>query len=163
MIALLAVALAQTPAPDPVPLEVTVWGEPAVRQARAAVVREARDAGWRKGREDGGRIVLKPPEPWMGRAVLDYDGTLSFRRPVVALASARLENPVEPGENPHFDRDPGGMRYGEDGYALPHPAGTFWFLPRRAVLDPAHARLRERLAPLLDEYREVVEVTRERD
>ena len=155
---LLGLALAQ----DPAPLEVTVFGEAAIRQSRAHVIREAREAGWRKGREKNGQVVLKPPSPWMGKAVLDYDGTLSFRRPVLGLKSGRLANPVEYGENAHFDRDPGGLNYGDDGYALPHPEGTFWFLPRRALIDPVHEQLRERLEPVLEEYKAIVELTAER-
>ncbi len=160
---LLALALAQDPAsPPPDPdeaYEVVVWGAAALRQGRSELVREFREAGWKKRREANGQIVFKPPEPWMGRAVLHYDGTLQFRRPVLALKSARAANPVEYGPNPHMDRDPGGLNYGDDGYALPHPEGSFWFLPSRSVLDPAEQSLRQRVEPTLQRYRDVVEAT----
>ena len=163
---LLALAAAQSPAPQPDPpasaYEVTVWGEAAIRQSRSAVVRELVDIGYRKGREADGQVHFRPPQAWMGRLTLDYDGTLTFRRPVIALQSARAANPVEYDANPHFDRDPGGLRY-DEGWALPHPEGTFWLLPGWGVLGPAHDTVRERVDPLLQEYRAVVEATRQRE
>lgn len=176
MILWLWAALAQEPAAEPVdpppdpavePMELTVWGEAAIRQSRAAVVREIVDLGWRKGRERDGQVVFKPPERWMGRAVLDYDGTLMFRRPVVAFRRVELVMPVEAGTNPHFDRQPGGLQYPTDdggtAWAAPHPVGTFWILPSWDVLGPVHQRVRDRVEPVLEEYRAVVERTAERE
>lgn len=168
----LLVALAQEPEPtEPAPptddgYELVVWGPAAIRQARSDVVRAFGDAGWRKGKESDGRVIFRPPEPWMGRAVLQYDGTLWFRRPVLAFRDARAANPVPYDDNPHFDRDPGGLRYPAvdgDAWALPHPEASFWFLPSRGALEGARQRLIERVEPSLGTYRDVVERTRERE
>lgn len=102
----------------------------------------------------------------MGRAVLDYDGTLWFRRPILVFRDVKAANPVPYDQNPHFDRDPGGMRYpagAEDAWALPHAEGSFWLLPSRGVRDGAHQRVLERVGPSLEAYRDVVRLTRERD
>lgn len=168
---LVAAALAQTPtpaapAPDPA-AQITVYGPAALRQQRAVLVRAFKDLGWRKGRETEGQIVFRPPkgQAWMGRAILDYDGTLEMRRPVVAFRSAELQNPTPYDANPHFDRDPGGMLYPTDdggtAWATPNPSGTFWILPSWRFVGPAHQRVREVLDPELTEYRAIVEATAE--
>ena len=161
ILGLLGLALAQEP------MEIEVWGEAAVRQYRSTVVREMGDVGWKKVDEKNGQVIFKPPQRWMGRAVLDYDGTLSFRRPVVAFQSASLENPVPYGDNAHFDRNPGGMVYPTDdggtAWATPNPQGKFWILPSWTVLTPVHDKVRDRVEPSLVEYREVVERTKDRE
>ncbi len=95
----------------------------------------------------------------MGRVVLDYDGTLYFRRPVVVLTGFRLENPVAYDENPHFDRDPGGLSYGDEGYAMPHGVFDFQILPSMRRVRAHRARVMEEVEPTLREYRAVVERT----
>ena len=167
---LLALALAQEQvaapdeaAPDEAAVgaayEITVWGAAAIRQYRYAIVSGLEDLGWRKTREKDGEIHFRPPSSWMGRATLYYDGTLTFRRPVVAFNNARAANPVEIEGNPHFARDPGGLAY-PDGWALPHPEGSMWILPSWQLLGPVHARVEQQIEPLVQDYRAVVERTR---
>lgn len=146
------------------PVEVTVWGEGAVRQARSTVIRSFEEQGWSHRRDRNGVAVFRPPKAWMGKAFLAYDGELTFRRPVVSLQTVQLEGPA-PAEplDPYFPRDPGGLAYPDgDGitYAAPHPAGTFWLLPSWDVVGPAHQRLRDQASEELDAYRDVVEQTR---
>lgn len=172
IVALLGWALAQeavpseAPSPEPPPEEITVWGEGAIRQARSTVVRSFEAQGWTHRKDRDGVAVFRGPAAWMGKAYLHYDGTLTFRRPVLSVQTvqAELPEPATPSD-PYFPRDPGGLAYPADGgvqYALPHPSGTFWLLPSWDVVGPAHQRLRDAAATELEAYRAVLDETRRR-
>ncbi len=61
-----------------------MWGEHALRQARAAIVRALEDQGYH-AKDRNGLTVFRPPESWMGKVSLTRDGELIFGRPVLAL------------------------------------------------------------------------------
>lgn len=98
--ALAAPAVAQEPAPVPAPApvpvpasedipapseEIVVYGRLAIELARDAVIHEMERFGYRVRSREDGRTILAPPESWMGAAVLEADGTLTFRNPVFAV------------------------------------------------------------------------------
>lgn len=150
------------PAPADAPLEITVWGDHAIKQARAAIVREMVDMGYKAIDKPEGTIVFKPPQRWMGRVTLDVYGDLTFGRPVVAYKSAQLHDSFHSDENPNFGDDPGGLRYPTDegtGTTLPSAEAAMWILPAWRLLAPIHEKVRKRVEPQLRDYRDVVELT----
>jgi hypothetical protein len=164
------VAPAQTLGPDDYDEEVIVWGEHAVRQARAAIVRKMEDLGWR-AREKDGATLFKPPESWLGKAWLYRDGSLAFGDPVIALDSV--------GGKAHT-YDPGASIGPEDAAATagsmdvglttadmqldPDPGlssqavvrGSFYVLPSGRVLAGRHAEIQAAVEPDLRRYRAVL-------
>lgn len=167
MIALLAaMAIAQEPAGDE-PLEVTVVGEVAIRDARARVIRAAEAAGW-DANDRRGVVVLRPPSSWMGRARLTYDGQLVFGRPVLAFADIEAQPVFDPEDNPNLAGPAGvttGLPAGDLGQNGGPPAPTagarFWFLPSRGRLEGAQNRLMAAIDEDLTDYNRVVRATRE--
>jgi len=146
-------------------LEITVWGDHAIKQARSAIIREMEAMGYRPVDRPEGTVVFRPPQRWMGRVTLDVHGDLSFGRPVVAYKSAQLHESVHTVENPNLGDDPGGLSYPTDGgygWTLPSGEAALWVLPARRLLAPIHKQVRERLAPRLRDYKDVVERTAER-
>ena len=85
-----------TPAP-PEAYEVTVWGEAAIRDQRARVVRTFEGQGWR-AKDRGDEVRFRGPRAWMGKGHLDVaTGTFTWSQPVVVLYAAtgqRLSDPV---------------------------------------------------------------------
>lgn len=155
-------------------IEITVFGPAAIRQARSAIVREMEDMGYRPIAEEGGNIVFRPPRSWMGRVTLLENGELSFRRPVVAFRRAYLQererdNEVRlpPGQepNPNISRTPAGQFFYEGvidegaGVVLPPIEGSVYILPSMQRLRPIQEAVVERLAPLVEQYRQVRENT----
>ncbi len=88
-LALVGLAWAQDP--DEADIEITVWGDLAIRKARDEVVSEDEALGWRADRQDG-RTVFKGPKAWMGAAILYDDGTVDFRAPVLSFAPRPTED-----------------------------------------------------------------------
>jgi hypothetical protein len=159
------IASAQNEPPQTVEadLEITVWGDHAIKQARAAIIRDMEDMGYKPVDRPEGLVVFRPPKTWMGRVSLDVHGDLSFGRPVIAYKSAQLHDSVHNDDNPNLGDDPGGLAYpvdgGEYGWTLPSGEAGLWVLPAWRLLTPIHARVRERLAPRLRDYKDVVELT----
>ncbi len=97
--ALVAAAVAQETAPPdveeeeperveeipPPQMEIIVYGRLVIDRARDAIIHEMERFGYRLRNEQDGRTILSPPEPWMGAAVLEADGTITFRNPVFAV------------------------------------------------------------------------------
>lgn len=163
---LLALALAVAAPADPpvsaedsaadVDEEVVVWGGYAVRQARAQVVRSLEEIGWEKVRERDGRLVFRPPEPWMGRAVLYRDGRLDFRRRWVTPQSPEAAHlgPTDPEADPMpFGADIDREVYGVQGRLVGMGPAS------RTKLAAVHRRTLEAVRPDLDAYVETVQVT----
>ncbi len=64
--------------------EIVVFGEQEVAEARSAVVRSMNELGWRVVRREDGGVVLRGPEPWMGKAILTSTGDMDWTTPVFA-------------------------------------------------------------------------------
>ena len=77
--------------------EVTVWGEAAIRDQRARVIRTFEAQGWR-AKDRGDEVRFRGPRAWMGKGHLDVaTGTFTWTQPVVVLYAAtgqRLADPV---------------------------------------------------------------------
>jgi hypothetical protein len=97
----LAAALAQE-APPAQPAEpdatIVVYGDDALREARAAVAAALEPLGW-EARARGDVTVFKPPAWWIGRARLLPDGRLDFGRALAPLQGADLGATGMPGDD----------------------------------------------------------------
>ncbi len=89
---LLALAAGAQDAPEAPPeaaYEVTVWGEAAIRDARARVIRTFEAQGWRS-KDKGDQVVFKGPRVWMGKGHLDKEtGAFTFTQPRVTIAGLK--------------------------------------------------------------------------
>jgi len=65
--------------------EIVVYGQLAIDLARDAIIHEMERFGYRVRSEQEGRTILAPPVSWMGAAVLEADGMITFRNPVFAV------------------------------------------------------------------------------
>lgn len=65
------------------PLEITVWGDAAIADARRRVVSSMSEVGYQVAkRKKDGIVVFKPPANYLGRAYLTPDGELRFGQKV---------------------------------------------------------------------------------
>jgi hypothetical protein len=158
-------ALAQESAAEPVEttpaMELTVWGEAAIRHARYDIVRGLEDLGWTKTRELDGAVRFRPPAAWMGKATLTHDGDMLFHRPVLAMKRRSLSAPA-PRPQPEVTgatTRPDPTYVGGTNAVQGHDAGTFWVLPSWRLLGPAHERTHRQIEPLLLTYRQIIEDT----
>ena len=152
MIALLAsLAFAQAPAET-----VVVWGEPAIRQARSAIVRQMEELGYKAIDKPGGRVLFKPPRRWLGRVWLE-EGELRFLRPVVAWRTAEgVEWPTV--DDAPFERTPAGTAT-SGGTAAAAGAASLWVLPSQRLLRPERERVERATADEREVYQETVRET----
>jgi len=81
-----------TPAEGPPSEEIVVYGRLAVQKARDEIVREMERLGWNVRSRKEGRTIFAPPYDWIGAAILEPDGTFSFRSPVMAAATIPEES-----------------------------------------------------------------------
>ena len=82
-----AAAWGQEPSAEPVPPpseEIVVIGRLAVDKARDDVVREMERLGYHVRSRQDGRTIFAPPADWMGAAILEADGTFTFRSPLMS-------------------------------------------------------------------------------
>jgi len=151
-------------------IEITVFGPAAERQARSAIVREMEDMGYRPVDQGGGVIVFRPPRSWMDRVTLQANGELSFRRPIIAFRQAYLQERERDNEvrtppgmepNPNISRTPAGQVFYDGvidegaGVVLPPIEGSVYILPDMRRLRPIREAVLERLAPVVEQYRQV--------
>ena len=148
---LVAAALAQAPASAE---EITVWGEPAVRQLRSAVVRDLEGLGYRAVDKPAGRVLFKPPERWMGRVWLEADGSLTHLRPVVAFKRADGVS-WDALDEPPFERTPAGTASG----AAAAGQAAFFVLPAERILEPQRERVEAAAAESLEALQTTVRET----
>lgn len=87
ILALSPLASAQEPPPatEPPGEEIVVYGRLAVEIARDDVVAEMERMGYRVRSDRDDRTILAPPASWMGAAILEPDGTMTFRDPILGL------------------------------------------------------------------------------
>lgn len=156
--------------------EITVWGQHAVRQARAAVIRDMESLGY-KAKDRDGDVVFRPPERWMGRVTFTRDGQLGFGRVVVAMRSAQMHaRTYDPGtsvdaadaratsasldvsstaDDLAFDR-------GSEAQLVVPEVAT-WVLPSKRVLGELQLRVLKVVEPSVSTYRQVLWATDVRD
>ena len=151
---LAAAALAQDPPPpDPAAeLEITVWGELAVLKARDEITAELEALGWRPRRRPG-RTVFKGPKGWMGAAIVDDDGTLSFRAPVLGFAPRPSEEWAYDPRQDEISAGPNDLRT-EVGLGP-----TFQIGASRRKLAPVRAEVVRAIEDELENYRGVLRRT----
>ena len=129
-------------------LEIEVWGESAVRVARADVVHEMRELGYRPVDQSGGRVLFLPPSGtrWVGRVWLESEGELRFVRPLLTWKGLEEASWIDPEPAPTFSTDRPPL-VGQTGWVV-------W--PSMKVLGPSWSRVREALEPWLETYRSVM-------
>jgi hypothetical protein len=152
------------PAPPPAPTEelvepkvyeVTVYGQAAIRDARAQVVRAFESEGWRsKGRSDG--VVLKGPHVWMGKAHLSDEGMLTFTRPFVVFKA--LNAGASGGEPDSTSSDPPGAVQGTPTPETKTLALEFGFPGRRKV-QAAQERALNHVQDEVQHFNDVIRAT----
>jgi hypothetical protein len=178
MIALLAVlALAQEPAPEPQPggdgvdasveegvLVVRVFGPDAIREARRKIVDDMEKQGWRVVSSHDGEVVFRGPSNWMGRAILDPAGTMSFTTAVAAYSGVGVDDASvgrdTPGDAPIAQESPGGdyQAVARDPGEEIVPQVSFALFPARKAAK-IHDRVLAEVGPELAEYRDTLQET----
>ena len=87
-------------------LEVTVYGEAAIRDARARVIRAFESEGWR-GKDRRGKVIFRGPKLWMGRGHLDNEsGAFTFSQPVITVAGLVAKSTESVGPDLATERSP---------------------------------------------------------
>jgi hypothetical protein len=169
------------PAPDDIPPpseEIVVYGRLAIELARDSVIHEMERFGYRVRSREDGRTILAPPEPWMGAAVLEADGTLTFRNPVFAVGVPSETWSVDPRyEDPNTaiagatDRDvqmttpmvadvPGQPQTGVPGSIM---IGGTTSIPSKRKRDAVRAQMLRETDEELEELRNVLRATEAAD
>ncbi len=154
MIVLLCIAAAVGAEPaDPGPdadEEIVVFGQLAIAKAHDAIVRDLESLGYQARRKDG-QVVFRPPDSWMGKAILHDDGRLTFTKPIVALQGAVYQGTLstEVEDNLNVNRD-GATGTGGASFAL---------APSDRKLEGVRQRVANAIQPELDAYVAVVRRT----
>ena len=103
---------------------VRVYGAEAIREAREAVISDMERQGWRVADRRGGNVIFRGPSNWMGSAVLDAQGTMSFTTPAAAFQGVGVD-----------DGDVGNEGAGDSSLAQGSPGGSYQGVSR----DPGDA------------------------
>jgi hypothetical protein len=165
ILALVSVAWGQEPPPPPEETppaappseEIVVYGRLAVQKARDEVVRAMERLGWHVRSRKEGRTIFAPPYDWIGAAILEPDGTFTFRSPLLAATPVAEE---------HYSLDP---RY-EDPTAGQIKAsevrpevgiGGGASFPSKRKRDLVRAQVLEETADEVEAYRAILAKTQE--
>lgn len=171
----MALAFGQdAPAPEPTPpsdgvdageeggvLVVRVYGPDAIRAAREAVVRDMEAQGWSVVSEQGGEVIFRGPSNWMGRAVLDPQGTMRFTTPAAAFQSVGVDDGTTGTSGTPLGQElPGGAYQGtsrDPGTAIV-PTVSFALYPKRKART-VHDDVLVEVTPELAAYRDALQET----
>lgn len=154
---------------DGVDESIVVYGDFALGQARADIIRKIESLGY-TAKTRGEMVIFRPPKRWMGKVMLDRDGMLTFTRPFIAFSGSRLHGTsFDPGASVGIDDAINGS--GALGSTIPIedrafsadaavvdvvPEFGFWLLPSWTLLNPVHQRVRDAVQPELMQYRSVL-------
>jgi hypothetical protein len=167
ILALATVAWAQeSPPPEggaptegPPSEEIVVYGQLAVQKARDEIVHEMERLGWQVRTRKEGRTIFAPPSDWMGAAILEPDGTFTFRSPVMAPATIPEESySLDPR---YEDPTAGQIKASEVKPEVGIGAGASF--PSKRKRDIVRAQVLEETADEVAAYRAVLERTREQE
>lgn len=145
-------------------LVVRVYGEEGIRIARQKVIDDMERQGWRVASSRNGQVVFRGPSNWMGSAVLDDEGTMSFTTPAAAFQGVGVDDAGagsdQPGDSPLAQESRGGdyQATSRDPGAEIVPQVSFALYPKKKS-RVVHERLLAEVGPELAEYRDVVQYT----
>lgn len=157
---------AQDPPPPPPREEIIVYGRLAVDRARDEVIYEMERIGWRVRSEKDGRTILAPPASWIGAAVLEADGTITFRDPIFATGVPSETWALDPR---YEDPTAGTMRSSEVAPNMPYTpytpviVGGTTTIPSKRKRDTIRARVLAETQDEVDELRTVLRATEAAD
>jgi hypothetical protein len=143
MLWLISLALATDPAPAE---EITVWGEPEVREAHEAVVQALDEKGYTRIRTRRGRDVFVHSAPWKPKVKVDRDGYAFMRR----------RNVVWVGPDGSAERDRSRLDYGWCLLYPPACISTRGMQVSTRKLDGERRRVMASLEAPLGRYRDAV-------
>ena len=163
---------ASVAADEPVSQEievVEVYGDHALRQARADLIRQMATLGYTpdEGRAD---LRFRPSESWMGVVRFSRDGMLTFSRPLISFdkgsfhsadydggAAIGIDDALNDSESLTVTSSAEARVFSRDNPETPIvPKARFWIRPERAVMDAVEARVREGVQSQLAQYRAVL-------
>jgi len=132
------------------PLEViVVWGKAAITQARYRIVSQFKELGYRKVNEkDNGDWVFAPNQGWKGKVILTRDGFLKFKRPIIGISRAYVDEEKQQSVTKPASNLP----------VEPVQSGQlqFYFLPSMKRLKSVRRKVRAGINPQLIAYRQVI-------
>ena len=148
---------------------VEVYGDHALRQARADLIRQMGSLGYTPI-EGRGELRFRPPESWMGVVRFSRDGALTFSRPLVSFdkgslhgadydggVSVGVDDALNDSEALTVASSAEARVFSRDNPQTPIvPKARFWIRPERAVMDAVEARVREGVQQQLAQYRAVL-------
>jgi len=99
-------------------MTIIVIGQQQVRAARDAVIREMEALGWKTRRKRDGRVMMRGPQTWMGKMILNPNGVVDFTTPAISFGGPTGVD-VDYEDNPRGNMDPqtgsSGIAIGFDG------------------------------------------------
>lgn len=142
-------------------LVVRVFGPDAIREARQKVIDDMARHGWTISNRRGDDVMFRGPENWMGRAILDAQGTMSFTTPTASFQSVTGDDATAGSTTtPLGTQSPGGDYQGvsRDPGAAIVPQANFAIYPKKKA-GVIHERLLAEVSPELASYRDAVQET----
>jgi len=146
--------------------EVTVYGADAIREARKKLEKAIEAQGWRSVGSRDGSLLFRGAAPWMGKAVLDREGYITFTTPAVVFRGAQAQGPgvANQGANDQgalAQESPGGDYQGtsRDPGSGAGVGASFTLFPSKKKTRPAQDSLLTAVQPQLDAYRKAIQAT----
>lgn len=146
--------------------EITVYGPDAIREARKAMVERMGDIGWEQVRSRNGDLVFRGPSSWMGKAILDRDGYLTFSVPAVAFQSAQTEGSDVATQSETDQSQLAKQSSGGDYQGLSRDPGSgvgagasFSLFPGKKKTSAVQEQVLDAVQPELDAYRSAIQDT----
>lgn len=148
---------------------VEVYGEHALRQARADLIRQMESLGYTPV-EGRGDLRFRPPVSWMGAVRFSRDGMLRFSRPLVSFdkgslhsasydggAAVGIDDALNDSESLTVASSVEERVFSRDNPQTPIvPKARFWIRPEPEVMDAVEARVRDGVQEQLTHYRSVL-------
>ena len=145
-------------------LVVRVFGPDAIREARRKVIEGMEAQGWRAVRSNKGEVVFRGPANWLGAALLDDQGTMSFTTPAVAFQEVSVDDGTlgrdSPSGTPLAQESPGGdfQAVARDPGEEIVPQASFALFPKKKA-DAVHDQVLMTVGPELSALRDAIQET----
>ncbi len=147
-------------------LVVRIYGPDAIREARRAVVDEMARQGWRQTNTQDGNLVFRGPSAWMGKAVLDREGFMTFSVPAVVFQSAQTAGTDVARQGPTDQSTLARESQGGDFQSTSRDPGSgagagpsFSLFPSKRKTSGVHDTLQDVLEPQIAAYRAAIQET----
>jgi hypothetical protein len=142
--------------------EIVVYGRLAVQKARDEIVHEMERLGYTVRSRKEGRTIFAPPSDWMGAAILEPDGTFTFRSPVMSPATVPEESyTLDPRYERYEDPTAGQIKASEVQPEVGAGGGASF--PSKRKRDLVRAQVIEETSDEVARYRAILEKTRQQE